>query len=275
MDGRRFDRASERHPGIRGGRGGRCPLHRDAVGGGDGPARDDRWRRARACPCRRPRLAGRARPRRRSRKGPHPPRREARQHPDHRPGPRLPDRLRAHEARQLDQRVDQDRSMGGHSGLHRARADRGNARDAADRRVLAGLRALRGTDGAAALQAGERPRDALGARVCAAAVGARGRPGHTARFRGSRAAGDGQGPGGALCVRERPRSRRACRRRRAAGSGCREKAAGSRDKGSGPRGECRDSSSKVAPRPSAAVRPRRPAAPGRGRRGGRVAFWIG
>ena len=75
----------------------------------------------------------------------------------------------------------QDGPVGGHGGLHGAGADRGNARDAADRRVLAGLRALRGTDGADALQAGERPRDALGARVCAAAVGARGRAGRAAQ----------------------------------------------------------------------------------------------
>ena len=43
----------------------------------------------------------------------------------------------------------------------------------ADRRVLARLRVLRGPHGTGSVQAGERPRDALGARVLAAAVGAR------------------------------------------------------------------------------------------------------
>ena len=79
--------------------------------------------------CRPPRLPGRGRPRCRPRARPDPSRREARQHPDHRPGPRLPDRLRADEARQLDQRADQDGPVGGHGGLHGARADRRSARE--------------------------------------------------------------------------------------------------------------------------------------------------
>ena len=89
----------------------------------------DRSRPARACPCRPPRLPGRERPRRRPRARPDPSRREARQHPDHRTGPRLPDRLRAHEARQLDQRADEDGPVGGHGGLHGAGADRRSGRE--------------------------------------------------------------------------------------------------------------------------------------------------
>ena len=101
------------------------------------------------CACRPARLPGRERTRCSPRARPDPPRRQARQHPDHGPGPRLPDRLRAHEARQLDQRADENGSVGGHGGLHGAGADRGNAREPADRRVLARLRLLRGPDGAA------------------------------------------------------------------------------------------------------------------------------
>ena len=43
---------------------------------------------------------------------------------DHRPGPRLPDGLRPHEARQLDQRPHEDGSVDGHGRLHGAGADR-------------------------------------------------------------------------------------------------------------------------------------------------------
>ena len=82
------------------------------------------------------------RPRCGPRTGPDPPRRQAGEHSHHRPRPRLPDRLRANEARELDQRADQDRSVGRHGRLHGARADRGRAVAPADRRLLARLPVL-------------------------------------------------------------------------------------------------------------------------------------
>ena len=140
---------------------------------------DDRSRPARARACRPPRLPGRERSRRRPRAGPHPSRRQAGEHPGHRPGPRLPDRLRPHEARQLDQRPDEDGPVDGHGGLHGAGADRRGVRDVADGRVLAWMRPVRGIDRPAPVPAGERPGDALGSCVYAAAVGARGHAGRT------------------------------------------------------------------------------------------------
>ena len=108
--------------------------------------------------------------------------------------------------------------MGGHGGLHGAGADRGSDREPANRRVLARLRPVRGPDRPASVQAGERPGDAVGSRVHAAAVGARGLAGRTGGVRRRRAAGDGQGPRGALRVRGRARPRGACRGARGAGS---------------------------------------------------------
>ena len=75
------------------------------------------------------------------------------------------------------------------------------------------------------VQAGERPGHALGARVCAAAVGARARAGHTAGFRRRRAAGDGQGPAERYASAGELGRAALAAAARGGGSGSREKAA--------------------------------------------------
>ena len=223
------------------------------------------------CSCRPPRLPGRERPRCRPRARPDPSRRQARQHPDHRPGPRLPDRLRAHEARQLDQRADENGPVGGHRGLHGAGADRRSDREPADRRVLAWLRPLRGPDGPDPVQTGERPGNAVGSRVYAAAVGARGLAGHTGAVRRRRAAGDGQGPRGALRVRRRARPRGARRGgHEARGSRSASRSAPLLRRAIRPASQPPEPRAPWASRPATRVRARRAAAPDRGRPGDRV-----
>ena len=89
------DRSPERDPGLRGGRGGRPALPRDALGGGHRPA-PAAARRGPARPAAGggDRQPGRGRARRRARRRADPPRRQARQRPAQRRA-RLPGRLRA------------------------------------------------------------------------------------------------------------------------------------------------------------------------------------
>ena len=96
------DRAPQRDPRLRGGRGRRPAVHRHALGRGDRPALGDRARgKARPRPGRGDRRAGRGGARRRAQRRARAPRREARErhaHVDARRGARLPHRLRADEA---------------------------------------------------------------------------------------------------------------------------------------------------------------------------------
>ena len=225
MDDRRLDRPPERHPRLRGGRGGRRPLHRDALGGGDRtcarPSIAGRSSPARAVAAH---LPGRERARRRPRAGPDPSRHQARQHPDHRRGPCLPDRLRADEARQLDQRADARRAQWvGTVDYTAPEQIEGSDRDPAHRRLLARLRALRGPDRQPPHRR-ENELATLWAHMYTAPPSVRrGRAGRAGGIRRRRAAGDGQGSRGALRVGGRARPRGAGRgheaRRSAAASG--------------------------------------------------------
>ena len=87
-------------------------------------------------------VAGRRGARRRARRRPRAPRRQARQRPARPRGARLPDRLRAHQARAVGRRRDEARPLGRHARLRRARADPRRARRRAGRRLRARLRPL-------------------------------------------------------------------------------------------------------------------------------------
>ena len=136
------DRAPERAPRLRGGRGRRAPLHQHALGRGHGPALADTPRRP---PGARPRGLDRRADRRGARCGapprPRPSRREARQRP-HRPSrrrARLPHRLRPDQAHDHGGRAHEDGPLRRHAGLHAARADQGRAGRRARRRLFARL----------------------------------------------------------------------------------------------------------------------------------------
>ena len=158
------DRPPARDPDLLHGRGGRGRLHRDALRRGRRPAR--RWsaaRPARGRPGGADRGPGRDGARRRARVRARAPRRQAGQHPA-RPGrPRLPDRLRPHQARALGARGDQARPLGRHARLRRAGADPRRARRRALGRLRARLRALLHARRAAAVQPRRRRGEAVGA----------------------------------------------------------------------------------------------------------------
>ena len=80
--------------------------------------------------------------RRRARRRPRPPRHQARERPADRRGPRLPDGLRAHEARALGRRLHEAGPLGRHARLRRARADPRRARRRPRRRLRARLPAF-------------------------------------------------------------------------------------------------------------------------------------
>ena len=150
------------------------------------------------------RLAVRRRARRDACARPHPPRRQAGEHPARpahdrgRRRSRLPVGLRPGQEPRLAERADADGAVHGHGRLRRARADPRQGRRAAHRRLRARLRPVRLPDRDAAVCAQGRLRDDHGPRQRRAAARRRAAAGHSRGGRGGRAAGAGQGAGGSL-----------------------------------------------------------------------------
>ncbi len=145
----RLDRPPERDPDLRGRRGRRAAVHRDAIRGrdrpADAPARRGTARPAAGGPDRRP---GRRGARRRPRAGTRAPRRQAGQHPHRRQrgteaAPRLPHRLRAHQAIRERSGVTGTGQFVGTLDYAAPEQIRGEERGRTDRRLLARLRPLR------------------------------------------------------------------------------------------------------------------------------------
>jgi hypothetical protein len=222
VEGRGVDRSPERDPDLLRGRRGRDRVHRDAL----------RRRRRRAQP-RPPRGAAAARAggedrrpdrlgaRRGTRRGPRAPRHQARERPADRRGARLPDELRAHEARAVGGRVHEARPLGRHARLRRPRADPGRAGGCAGGRLRARVPAVLRPHGRGGVQARRRRGAAVGAPVRAAVQAQPGPPRDPAGVRRRDRARAREGPRGALPVRRRPGPRRPRRGREPAPRGAR------------------------------------------------------
>ena len=115
--------------------------------------------------------------------------------------PRLPHRLRSHQAhRRAVGRADRHRALPRHRRLRLARADPGQAGGPGHGHLRAGLRALRVPDRAAALPPGRRRRAALGAPGRDAPAGHGDPPGGPRGGQRGGGAGHGQGPPGPVRV---------------------------------------------------------------------------
>ena len=158
---------------------------------------------------------GRRGARRRPRPRHRAPRRQAGQRPARCRRPRLPDRLRADQARCTPHTgTSRDRRLGRDARLRRARADPRRARRRAHRRLRARLRPLPRADGHDALRSATATRRRCG-RTSTTSRRRSGRPSRTSRaeFEQVVAPRAGQGPRGPLPVGGRPRPRRAGGRR--------------------------------------------------------------
>ena len=207
---RGVDRPPQRHPDLLHGRGRRGALHRDALRRGLRPAHAGA-RRAPPRPGPRGvhRLPGGQRPRRGARARHRPPRRQARQRPARRQRPRLPDRLRAHQARDLAHRLHRDGGWVGTLGYVAPEQIRGERVDARADVYALGCVLYHSLAGVPPYPARERRGHPVGPpqrRPARAARPGAGRAGELRRGPGPR---DGQGPRRSLPLHRRPRPCRA------------------------------------------------------------------